>query len=68
MNMASSFQKIYLLFKRGKDVLSHEIVLGNLPPSRGATNKGRKFLPFGNKFFPLRVTHKFGMIQLAPFK
>ena len=49
-----SSQNLFILFKREKHVLSHEIVWAHLPP------------PLGSKFFPLRVTLKFEVIQLAP--
>ena len=35
------FQKIFLLFKRGKDVLSHAIVEAHLPPHWGLLLKER---------------------------
>ena len=51
-------ENLFILFKKGKDVLSHEI-----PSSLGATLKGKNLLPWGaNFFFPLRVTPKFEVI------
>ena len=34
----------------------------------GATLKGKNLLPRGSKFFPLKVTPKYEVIQLAPLK
>ena len=34
-------ENLFILFKRGKDELSHEIVLANLPPHWGLPFKGR---------------------------
>ena len=51
----------FVLFKRDKDVLSHEIVYAHLPPHWGLLSKERIC-----SLFPLRVSPKFEMI--APFK
>ena len=34
----------------------------------GATLKRKEFAPLGSKFFPVRVTPKFEVIQIAPLK
>ena len=36
--------------------------------SLGATLKGKNFAHLGSKFFPLRVTSKIEVLQLAPLK
>ena len=38
-------ENLFILFKRGKDVLSHEIILAHLPPHWGGTLKGKNLLP-----------------------
>ena len=50
-----SSENLFIQFRRGKDVLSHEIFLSPSPSSLGATIKGKKFFPF-------RVTLKFEVI------
>ena len=46
-----SSENLYILFKRGKDVLSHEIVYTHLPPHRGLLLKEKNLLPWGANFF-----------------
>ena len=40
-------ENLFILFKRGKDVLSLEIVLAYLPPHFGVTLKGKNLFPWG---------------------
>ena len=44
----TDFKNLFILFKRGKDVLSHEIVLAHLPFHWGlaATLQGKNLLPW----------------------
>ena len=60
-----SSENLFILFKRGKDVHSHEILisLSPSPSPLGATLKGN-----GSQFFLLRVTPKFEVLQLTPLK
>ena len=62
-----SLDYLFILFKRGKDVHSHEIVKGHLPPHWGLLLKER-ICSLGSKFFPLRVAPKFEVMQLTPLK
>ena len=46
-----SSENLFSLFKREKDVLSHEIVWANLPPDRGLLIKEKNLLPWGANSF-----------------
>ena len=59
-------ESLFILFKRGKDVLSHEIVLAHLPPHWGLSLKER-ICSIGEQILSLKSNPpKFELIQLAP--
>ena len=61
-----SSENLFIVFKTGKDVHSHEIK----PISFliGGYSYRKECAPLVSKFFPLRVTPKFKAIQLALLK
>ena len=54
-------ENLFILFKRGKYVLSREIVQAHLL-FIWCYSERKEFVPLGSKFFPLRVAPKFEVI------
>ena len=46
-----SSEDLFILFRRGKDVHSHKIVLSSSPSACGATLKGNNLHPWGANSF-----------------
>ena len=63
-----SLENIYLFCSRGERM--HFLMRASKPISllTGGYSYRKEFAPLGSKFFPLRVTPKLEVIQLAPLK
>ena len=62
-----SSENLFILFKRGNDVLSHEIVLAHLPPQWGLLKKER-ICSLWEQILSFKSNPKFEVILLAPLK
>ena len=59
--------KKFILFKRVKDVHSHETVLAHLPPHLGLLLK-KRICSLGEQILSFKSSPKFEVMQLAPLK